>query len=83
MEGAKSATRPLAVVRHARIDPTECTQVFCRSTSSSAKTYLVTGSTDGIGRHTAERLLLAGGNVIVHGRSVAHAAFTMYMGLQY
>ncbi|KAK9837903.1 hypothetical protein WJX74_007474 [Apatococcus lobatus] len=33
------------------------------------KTYLVTGSTDGIGQHTALNLARAGGNVIIHGRS--------------
>mmetsp|Transcript_13829 Transcript_13829/g.34899 ORF Transcript_13829/g.34899 Transcript_13829/m.34899 type:complete len:267 (-) Transcript_13829:152-952(-) len=35
----------------------------------SGKTYLVTGSTDGIGLFTAQRLAAAGGDVIVHGRS--------------
>ena len=33
------------------------------------KTFLVTGSTDGIGKHTAKRLAAAGANVLVHGRS--------------
>lgn len=32
------------------------------------KTYLVTGSTDGIGQHTALQLAKQGANVIVHGR---------------
>ncbi|CAM9948919.1 unnamed protein product [Discosporangium mesarthrocarpum] len=33
------------------------------------KVYLVTGSTDGIGRHTASRLAEEGATVLVHGRS--------------
>ena len=33
--------------------------------------YLVTGSTDGIGRHTAEKLYRAGADVFIHGRSAA------------
>lgn len=37
--------------------------------SLKGKTYVVTGSTDGIGQHTAISLAKAGGNVIVHGRS--------------
>ena len=32
------------------------------------KTYLVTGSTDGIGRQTAIRLAVAGATVLLHGR---------------
>jgi NAD(P)-dependent dehydrogenase (short-subunit alcohol dehydrogenase family) len=32
-------------------------------------TFLVTGSTDGIGQHTALRLAAAGATVLVHGRS--------------
>ncbi|KAL0037733.1 hypothetical protein WJX77_009988 [Trebouxia sp. C0004] len=35
----------------------------------SGKTYLVTGSTDGIGRHTASKLAAAGANVLIHGRT--------------
>ena len=35
----------------------------------AGKTYLVTGSTDGIGRHTAEKLCRAGAHVIIHGRN--------------
>ncbi|KAA6420640.1 MAG: short chain dehydrogenase reductase family [Trebouxia sp. A1-2] len=35
----------------------------------SGKTYLVTGSTDGIGRHTASKLVAAGANVLLHGRT--------------
>lgn len=34
----------------------------------AGKTYLVTGSTDGIGRHTAEKLVRHGAAVIIHGR---------------
>lgn len=33
------------------------------------KSYLVTGSTDGIGRHTAMKLVSAGADVIIHGRN--------------
>jgi len=32
------------------------------------QTYFITGSTDGIGKHTAKCLLAKGANVIVHGR---------------
>lgn len=35
----------------------------------AGKSYLVTGSTDGIGRHTAEKLSRAGAHVIIHGRN--------------
>ena len=34
----------------------------------AGKIYLVTGSTDGIGLHTAVRLAQAGAGVLVHGR---------------
>ncbi|XP_070535559.1 retinol dehydrogenase 13-like [Ptychodera flava] len=37
--------------------------------SLAGRVYLVTGSTDGIGRHTAIRLAQAGGTVLVHGRN--------------
>lgn len=43
----------------------------------AGKTYLVTGSTDGIGRHTAERLCHAGAHVLVHGRSPDSVADTV------
>ncbi|KAK9860442.1 hypothetical protein WJX84_010099 [Apatococcus fuscideae] len=39
------------------------------SASLKGKTYIVTGSTDGIGQHTAISLAKTGGNIIVHGRS--------------
>jgi NAD(P)-dependent dehydrogenase (short-subunit alcohol dehydrogenase family) len=39
--------------------------------SLAGKSYLVTGSTDGIGRHTAEKLYRAGAHVMVHGRNAA------------
>jgi len=39
-----------------------------RAYSMSGKTVLVTGSTDGIGRETAERLAVLGAEVLVHGR---------------
>lgn len=32
------------------------------------KTFLVTGATDGIGAHTAQRLAGQGATVLVHGR---------------
>eukprot|EP00873_Tetraselmis_striata_P025832 jgi/Tetstr1/446096/TSEL_033696.t1 len=44
-------------------------QAEIREMALSGKTYLVTGSTDGIGLFTAQRLAAAGGDVIVHGRS--------------
>ncbi|WP_047456904.1 SDR family NAD(P)-dependent oxidoreductase [Rhizobium rhizogenes] len=39
----------------------------------SNKTILITGSTDGVGRRVAERLAVAGGEVLVHGRDRARA----------
>ncbi|KAG7673215.1 hypothetical protein Ndes2526B_g03363 [Nannochloris sp. 'desiccata'] len=41
------------------------------------KSYLVTGSTDGIGRHTAEKLYRAGAHVMVHGRNAARVKETV------
>ena len=35
------------------------------------QTFLVTGSTDGIGQHTALKLAEAGATVLVHGRCAA------------
>jgi NAD(P)-dependent dehydrogenase (short-subunit alcohol dehydrogenase family) len=32
------------------------------------RVYLITGSTDGIGKHTATKLALTGATVLVHGR---------------
>lgn len=37
--------------------------------SLAGRTFLVTGATDGIGAHTAQRLAAQGGTVLVHGRS--------------
>lgn len=37
----------------------------------AGRTYLVTGATDGIGAHTAQRLAAQGATVLVHGRSEA------------
>jgi NAD(P)-dependent dehydrogenase (short-subunit alcohol dehydrogenase family) len=37
------------------------------------KTVLITGSTDGVGRHVAARLAAAGANVLIHGRDQARA----------
>ncbi len=34
------------------------------------KTYLVTGSTDGIGKQTVTKLAAAGANVLIHGRCI-------------
>ena len=45
--------------------------------SQSGRVILVTGATDGIGRHTASRLAAAGATVLVHGRSVARVADTV------
>lgn len=38
------------------------------------RVFLVTGATDGIGAHTAQRLAREGGTVLVHGRSEARVA---------
>jgi len=45
--------------------------------SQSGRVILVTGATDGIGRHTAQRLAQAGAEVLVHGRSAARVADTL------
>jgi NAD(P)-dependent dehydrogenase (short-subunit alcohol dehydrogenase family) len=39
----------------------------------AGKTVLITGSTDGVGRHIATQLAMSGANVLVHGRDVARA----------
>ena len=39
----------------------------------SGKTVLITGSTDGVGRHIAKRLAAEGANVLIHGRDQARA----------
>lgn len=46
------------------------------SLNLSGKTYLVTGSTDGIGEHTATQLAARGANVLLHGRNAARMAQT-------
>ena len=33
------------------------------------KTFVITGSTDGIGRHTATRLARSGATIVLHGRN--------------
>lgn len=38
------------------------------STALAGRVYLITGSTDGIGLHTAQRLATAGAAVVLHGR---------------
>jgi len=40
----------------------------CSSLSSIPRIFLITGATDGIGRHTAERLAEDGHHLLVHGR---------------
>jgi NAD(P)-dependent dehydrogenase (short-subunit alcohol dehydrogenase family) len=37
------------------------------------KTVLVTGSTDGVGRHVAAKLAAAGAKVLIHGRDTLRA----------
>jgi NAD(P)-dependent dehydrogenase (short-subunit alcohol dehydrogenase family) len=41
------------------------------------RTALITGSTDGIGQHTAERLARDGWEVLIHGRNPARIAATL------
>lgn len=43
----------------------------------SGKVVLVTGSTDGIGKHTANNLLRANATVLVHGRNATRVADTV------
>lgn len=42
----------------------------------AGKVYFITGSTDGIGKHTAQLLSQHGGSVIIHGRSPQRLADT-------
>src|SRR3954447_18445085 len=39
----------------------------------SGKTILITGSTDGVGRHVAARLAADGARVLIHGRDASRA----------
>ena len=48
----------------------------------AGKSYLVTGSTDGIGEHTATLLAQAGAKVLLHGRSAVRLAETQARILQ-
>jgi NAD(P)-dependent dehydrogenase (short-subunit alcohol dehydrogenase family) len=43
-------------------------------TPLSQQTILVTGATDGLGRHLAERLALSGARLLLHGRDAARGA---------
>ena len=45
--------------------------------SQSGRVVLVTGATDGIGRHTAMRLAAAGAELLVHGRSASRVDATV------
>ena len=40
----------------------------------AGKTFLITGSTDGVGRLVALRLGVVGANVLVHGRNAERGA---------
>ncbi|CAG9467192.1 unnamed protein product [Pedinophyceae sp. YPF-701] len=46
-------------------------------TTLEGRKYLVTGATDGIGRHTARQLALRGATVLLHGRSQARVEQTI------
>ena len=45
--------------------------------SGTTRTALVTGSTDGIGQHTAEKLAEDGWEVLIHGRNPKRIAATL------
>eukprot|EP00887_Chlorella_sp_A99_P005749 scaffold1.g5749.t1 len=44
---------------------------------AKGRSFLITGATSGIGRHTAEVLAAAGGTVFLHGRSLARVKRTL------
>lgn len=50
------------------------TRAHYTSTDSTQKCFLITGSTDGIGKFTAQRCASAGHHVIIHGRQEAKVA---------
>ncbi|GMH43415.1 hypothetical protein BSKO_11337 [Bryopsis sp. KO-2023] len=50
--------------------------IRCRA-SLEGQVHLVTGSTDGIGRHTATKLAQNGATVLVHGRSLERVSETV------
>lgn len=50
--------------------------------SLAGKIYLVTGSSDGIGLHTATRLAAMGATVLVHGRYAISAPYAVPLSSQ-
>jgi NAD(P)-dependent dehydrogenase (short-subunit alcohol dehydrogenase family) len=59
--GLAAACRPRAAVARALASSA--------APDLSGRTFLITGSTDGIGLHTTRRLAAAGASVILHGRN--------------
>lgn len=72
---AARTQRPPAPVAHARQAAAAAAGAVAAGRHPLAgAAVLITGSSDGIGQHTAEKLAAAGAHVIVHGRNAQRVA---------
>lgn len=70
--------RQMCDLNTANLAVPESRGTMCRSTEQDVadKVFLVTGSTDGIGKHTARKLVQDGATVLIHGRNAMRVADT-------